>query len=335
MTQKTANMYDVAKLAGVSHQTVSRVINESGNTKPETRDKVLAAIQELGYRPSMAARALATSKSRMLGVLVSDSAFFGPSSMTHAMEVEARAAGYFMVVVAVDAQDGQAVLDAIEHLKQLGVDGMIIIAPQDSILETYRPMLLGMPLITIDATESADASSVSIDNIAGARLAVAHLAELGHSKIAHVSGPFTWYEAKARARGYELELAARGLQRLPIIEGDWSARSGFEAGLRLIADFPEVTAVFAANDQTALGLITAFARNGIAVPQALSIVGFDNQDETEFYNPALTTVAQDFAGLGQHAMKLLLNAVSGSTLAAHEDVLPKLVVRSSTAAPNK
>ncbi|MEN9989153.1 MAG: hypothetical protein RL508_132 [Actinomycetota bacterium] len=335
MSQKNANMYDVAKLAGVSHQTVSRVINGSASIKPETRDKVLAAIEELGYRPSMAARALATSKSRMLGVLVSDSAFFGPSSMTHAMEAEARAAGYFVVAVAVDAQDGAAVLDAIEHLKKLGVDGMIIIAPQESILETYRPVLLGMPLITIDATESTDASSVSIDNIAGARLAVAHLAELGHTKIAHVSGPNTWYEAKARARGYELELSSRGLQRLPILEGDWSARSGFEAGLKLIADYPEVTAVFAANDQTALGLLTAFAQNGIDVPAQVSIVGFDNQDETEFYNPALTTVAQDFAGLGKHAMKLLLDAVSGTSLATHEDVVPKLVVRASTASPNK
>ena len=335
MSQKNANMYDVARLAGVSHQTVSRVINDSGNLRPATREKVLAAIEELGYRPSLAARALATSRSRMLGVLVSDSAFFGPSSMTHAMEAEARAAGYFVVTVAVDAQDSESVLQAIDHLKKLGVDGMVIIARQESILEDYRTVLLGMPLITIDATVSPDASSVSIDNIAGARLAVGHLAQLGHLKIIHVSGPNSWYEAKARAKGYELELSARGLQRLPILEGDWSARSGFAAGLKIVKDFPEVTAVFAANDQMALGLLTAFAQNGVVVPEQMSIVGFDNQDETEFYNPALTTVAQDFSGVGRNAMALLIDAVSGSSLAAHHDVAPRLVVRGSTAAANK
>jgi len=334
---KAATIYQVAQLAGVSHQTVSRVINQSANIRPATRERVLDAMAQLNYRPNRAARTLVTAKTRTLGVLVSNPGFFGPASMLNAMEAQARQAGYFVVSTVVDAADQASVEAGVEHLKDLGIDGLVVIAQQESVLAVAAPHFGAVPVVAVNGGPDVQTFSVQIDNYAGAQLAARHLIELGHKRIFHVCGPSSWHEARARAAGYCDTMEAAGLEVLATVAGDWSAKAGHEVGsqlaAQLAADPGAFTAVFAANDQLALGLLNAFLAAGIRVPEQVSLVGFDDQPEAAYFSPGLTTVHQDFEALGQRAMQLMVDELSGQTTVEHQLVQPVLVVRESTAAP--
>jgi DNA-binding LacI/PurR family transcriptional regulator len=327
---RAPNIRDVARLAGVSYQTVSRVLNNSESIRPSTKERVLEVIRETGYRPNQAARALVTSKSRTLGVLTAQTAHYGPSTSLHAIEAAARQSGYLISTTSLVSSDYDSIVESLEHLMSQSIEGLVVIAPQVRVFDAIRELSISVPLVTLDSTTQDAPRSLSVDQIAGAHMATRHLIELGHREILHLAGPQDWIEAEARMQGFLDEINDAELRTHPPILGDWTAEFGYHAGreLALSRDF---TAVFAANDQMALGLQHAFREAGIDVPGDVSIVGFDDIPEAKHYLPPLTTVRQDFEVIGKRSVALLLGELHGETDLDHERILPELMVRESTA----
>ncbi|MFC4061603.1 LacI family DNA-binding transcriptional regulator [Planomonospora corallina] len=325
-------MADVARVAGVSHQTVSRVLNEHPNVRTETRARVLAAIGQLGYRRNLVARALVTRHSRTLGVVSFDSTLYGPASTVYGIQQAARNAGYFVSIVGLRSIDRAGMRDALDYLAEQGVDGIVVVAPQRSAARALADLPAGIPVVAVEGDHHGDVSVVSVDQAEGARQATEHLLGLGHETVWHVSGPSDWMEAEGRIVGWREVLTAHGRAVPEILPGDWSPRSGYQAGRRL-AGMDEVTAVFVANDQMALGVLRAFAEAGVEVPGRVSVVGFDDIPEAEFFSPPLTTVRQDFGAVGRHSIELLLRRIEAGPDAPRERLVasPLFKVRASSA----
>jgi DNA-binding LacI/PurR family transcriptional regulator len=320
-------MHDVARLAGVSHVTVSRVLNDYPSIRSETRERVLQAIAQLGYRRNLAARALVTSRSHAIGVLSPAVAQHGPTSSVLAIESAAREFGYHPLVTSAQADDREAVVSSLEFLLDRSVEALVVIAPHPEILAAIRELEITVPLATLQAPGEHTGLVVGVDQLAGARLATEHLIGLGHRMIQHVSGPANYFEAVARRQGYLDALAAAGLEAPPVIEGDWGAGSGFAAAAALDT---ATTAVFAANDQTALGLMAGLAARGRDVPGVLSVVGFDDIPESAFFRPGLTTIHQDFDGVGRRVVEVLAARLAGDEVDDRVLLAPWLVERDST-----
>jgi DNA-binding LacI/PurR family transcriptional regulator len=323
-------MSDVAQVAGVSHQTVSRVLNASPSVRPETRQRVLDAIVELGYRRNSAARALVTRRSGTIGVVSTGLPYFGPTSTLIAVEEAARDAGYFVSVATLTHNDALSVDRAVEYFLAQAVEGIIIIAPQDDVRDALVPFADQVPLVMIAAEPSPGFAyhTIGVDQELGARLATRHLLSLGHRDVVHLAGPQDWIDARARMAGWRAELVAAGITPGEPIGGDWEAGRGFDVGRRLVREGVP-TAVFAANDQLALGLLRAFAEGGVAVPRDVSVVGFDDIAGSAHFFPPLTTVQQGFAELGGRCMEMLVAAMGGLDFDS-TPIPPRLVVRSST-----
>jgi DNA-binding LacI/PurR family transcriptional regulator len=326
---RAPNIRDVAREAGVSYQTVSRVLNDSPAIRAGTRERVLAVIDELGYRPNPAARALVTSRSRIIGVLSSQSALYGPSTSIQAIEVAARAAGYRLSVTSIETSDSQSIRSGLDFLLSQSIEALVILAPQVGVFDAIREVSIGVPFVTLEATGLDPGTSISVDQTRGARLAVRHLIELGHTEIVHLAGPSDWLEAQARLDGYRTELLEAGLKPRAQIVGDWTAEFGYLAGRELLAH-RDFTAVFCGNDQMALGFLHSCRDAGTRVPDEVSVVGFDDTPESAHFAPALTTVRQNFVEIGNRAIALLLAELGGATDMNHEPIAPELVVRSST-----
>src|SRR4051794_3165515 len=228
--RKPAVMYDVARLAGVSHQTVSRVINGSEHVKPETRDRVMAAMEKLDYRPNSVARALVTGRSRTLGVVTFDTTLYGPASTLVGIERAAHAAGYFVSIVSLEALDRMAVTRAIERLRALGVDGVLVIAPQVASMGALWDLPADLPVVAVEAGPTDGIAVAEVDQYQGARLATEHLLELGHTTVHHLAGPADWSEAQQRIAGWRDALDGAGAHGTQPFRGDWSPRSGYEMG---------------------------------------------------------------------------------------------------------
>ncbi len=327
-------MNDVARLAGVSHQTVSRVLNGHPNVRHQTRLRVRAAIEELGYRPNRAARALVTGRSQLIGVVAQNSTLYGPSSLLGAFELAATARGFVVSVRRVRELDGASIAAAVEHHRDQRVDGIVAITPTAAADAALARVPAGVPLVTVDGDPSRDAALVTVDQEAGARAATRHLLDAGHRTVWHVSGPPDWFDAAGRVRGWRRALEEAGAEVPPVSPGDWSAEAGYRAG-QLLARMPEVTAVFAANDHQALGILRAMAERGRSVPGEVSIVGFDDVPEAAFFTPPLTTVRPDFDAVAARTLELLLDRISGEPAGpATRTVTPLLVPRASVAAPH-
>lgn len=324
-TAARVSMATVAARAGVSGQTVSRVVNGSPRVDPQTRARVEAAMAELGYRPHRAARALRTGRSHTLGLVVTTLATVGNSRMLQATAEAAADRGYALTVVT--AADG--VEAAFARLADQGVDGALVLNEASALVPaaTLPPEL---HLVVVDAPAGAGAAVVHSDHAAGAQAATRHLLDLGHETVHHLAGPAGSFAAAERERGWREALADAGAVPPPVVRGDWSAESGFAAGAALGA-----TAVFCANDQMALGLLRAVAESGRAVPSDVSVVGFDDIPEAANFLPPLTTVRQDFPALAQRAVTALIAVVEadGTTTdpAAPAVVPTRLVERASTA----
>lgn len=333
---RTPVMADVARLAGVSHQTVSRVINGQTNLRPATRARVEEAIRQLGYRPNSAARALVTKRSATIGVIGSKSGFWGPSSVHRTVQAAGREAGYFVSSVNVPDLTRAAVSDAVDHLRDQRVEGIVLIAANDEAVEVARHQEdVGIPVVVVEGSLDKARLTVGVDQAAGAVLATQHLLDLGHVEILHLAGPLQWTEARSRLQGWQHAMHAAGLRPHAPLEGDWTAASGYAAGTRL-AERGDVTAVFAANDQMALGLLRALWEAGRRVPEDVSVVGFDDIPEAGFMIPPLTTVSQDFTAVGHRAIEILQTAIGGAASEAEMPerlIQPDLVVRATTAAP--
>ncbi|MFC7789211.1 LacI family DNA-binding transcriptional regulator [Microbacterium sp. MAHUQ-60] len=328
---RAPNIRDVARLAGVSYQTVSRVLNDSPNIRSVTRDRVLTAIAELGYRPNQAARALVTSRSQTIGVLTSMSVHYGPTTAINALEVSAREAGFRTSLTTLASSDDASIRSSLDFLMSQRIEGLVVIAPQERILHALDEAAVTIPTITLDTSGRAGAHSVGVDQVAGARLAMEHLIALGHTDIVHIAGPRDWIEADARMRGYLQTLSDADLRTRAPILGDWSAGFGYHAGRELLR-YRDFTAVFAGNDQMALGFLHACREAGIETPDQMSVVGFDDIPEAAHFAPPLTTIRQDFAEIGRRAMSMMLGLIGGER-AEPTQIAPELVRRSSTAPP--
>jgi DNA-binding LacI/PurR family transcriptional regulator len=328
-------MADVAKAAGVSHQTVSRVLNDHPNVRAETRSRVLEAIDRLGYRRNMVARALVTRHSRTLGVVSFDTTLYGPASTVYGIERAARDAGYFVSIVSLRTIDRAGVRDAINYLIEQGVDGIVVVAPQRSAAGALEDLTPGIPIVAVEGGHPGQVPVVCVDQAEGARLATNHLLELGHETVWHIGGPHDWLEAEGRIEGWRDALTTAGRKIPEVLPGDWSPRSGYEAGKRLAGMADQISAVFVANDQMSLGVLRAFTEEGVRVPEQISIVGFDDIPESEFFSPPLTTVRQDFGAVGRHSIDVLLGQLEEGAAKVLERfvVPPDLVVRGSSAPP--
>jgi len=324
-------MADVGRLAGVSHQTVSRVINGSPQVRPETRRRVLDAMKTLGYRPNLLARGLATGRSNTLGVVSFDTTLYGPASTLLGIERAAHEAGYFIVIVSLNALDRASVGEAVERLSLQGVDGILVIAPLKAAAEALLEPPAGIPLVAVEAGPEEVIPVVEVDQFAGAYAATRHLLDLGHKRVWHIAGPPEFLESKQRIAGWTAALQEAGVVPPPVLVGDWSPRAGYDLGRRLASDHT-VTAVFVANDQMALGVLRAMHEAGRPVPSGVSVVGFDDIPESQYFIPPLTTVRQDFDEIGARSLRVLVREIeSGIQQPGALKVQPELIVRTSTA----
>jgi len=328
-------MQDVARLAGVSHQTVSRVLNAHPSVSPAARERVESAIAQLGYRPNSAARALVTRATNTLGVVTADTAEYGPTRTLVAIEAAARAAGYRVHFVTVDRIDADRISEAFEYLMAAAVDGLIAIVPLEAAVRSLRGIRTTIPLVEVTTSDVGSDEDVAVDQISGARAATSLLLDLGHRSVEHVAGPPEWLESRARILGWQSALTAAG-RPVPLHQsGDWSASSGYHAGRRLAPRVTagEVSAVFVANDQMALGVVSALHESGLSVPRDVSVVGFDDLPEAEYFMPPLTTVRQDFAEIGRRCIDEMLSRIAGRAPRSPLPLQPELVVRASTGPP--
>jgi DNA-binding LacI/PurR family transcriptional regulator len=332
---RALGLSDVAARAGVSHQTVSRVVNGHPNVAPSTRARVQQAIAELGYRPNAAARALVTGSTRTLGLVTSHINQYGPAQTLLGLEKAARAAGYSLSVAVLDEDSELAMREAVDRFVAQSVDAVIALSTYGQAVEALRRFESPVPLITVQVGRDDSRPTVGVDQEVGGALATRHLLELGHRTVHHVTGPPDSMEARGRLLGWRSELLAAGAPVPAVICGDWWPPSGHDAGRELVELMrgarggPEVTAVFVANDQMALGLLNALHEAGVSVPGEVSVVGFDDVPEARYFTPPLTTVRQDFAELGRRGVQLVLARLRGEVAVA-EPVLPHLVVRATT-----
>ncbi|MDQ0894807.1 LacI family DNA-binding transcriptional regulator [Agromyces ramosus] len=329
---RAPSIRDVARLAGVSHQTVSRVLNHHPSIRPETKQRVLDIMAELQYKPNRAARALVTSRSRTIGILSASSTQYGPASSIAAIEAAARASGYWVSTANIESSDAATIADALAHLAAQGIEGLVVIAPQVRVFDTLASLSIDVPYVTMQSTGRDPDHALSVDQIAGARIATRHLIDLGHRGIYHLAGPQDWIEAEARMRGFLDEMSAQDVPTTAPILGDWTAEFGYYAGRELLT-VRDFTAIFSSNDQMALGLMHAIRDAGLEIPRDVSIIGFDDIPEAAHFWPPLTTVRQDFAELGRRCVALLLGDLDPAAPDYRGTIVPELIVRASTGAP--
>ncbi len=325
MVAKRVSMADVAALARVSGQTVSRVVNSSPRVDPQTRARVEQAMQRLGYTPHRAARALRTGRTHTIGLVVSTLATVGNSRMLQAVADAAASHGYALTVVSAGAD----IAAAFERLRDQGVDGAIVLNEATELARGATPPA-DLELVIVDSPREDRFRIVQTDHAAGARAATEHLLTLGHATVHHLAGPADSFAAAERERGWRETLAAAGAIVAEPVRGDWSSASGHAAGAALAAD-PAVTAIFAANDQMALGLLRSLGEHGRDVPGEVSVVGFDDVPDAADYRPPLTTVRQDFDALGGRAFAALVEGIERSAVRSAELVPTRLVERASSA----
>ncbi|GAB2864422.1 LacI family DNA-binding transcriptional regulator [Streptomyces deserti] len=335
-------MADVARLAGVSSQTVSRVSNGFPGVTEETRRQVLAAMRELGYRPNSAARALRRGEFRTLGVITFSLSTMGNIRTLEAIATSAARRGYAVTLLPVAVPTQDEVNGAFSRLGELAVDAVIVIMEIHLLDAATVALPPGVQVVVADSDAGDRYTVVDTDQAGGARDAVRHLLDLGHDTVWHLAGPEGSFAAQRRAGAWRTTLTEAGRVPPPLVRGDWSAESGYRAGLRL-ADEPDCTAVFAANDQMALGLLRALHERGRKVPDDVSVVGFDDIPEAASFLPPLTTVHQDFAEVGRLCVEGVLGKIRQGAREDARDgtehgttlVPTRLVTRTSTSPPRK
>jgi DNA-binding LacI/PurR family transcriptional regulator len=325
---RAPSIRDVARLAGVSYQTVSRVLNHHPSIRESTKARVTQVMEEIQYRPNRAARMLVTRHSRTIGVLSASSAEYGPARSIVAIEDAARAAGYYVNIANLATADAESISEALEHLMEQAIEGLVVIAPQVRVFDVLARMSIDIPYVSFQTTGRAE-QEVPADQVAGARMATRHLIDLGHREIIHLAGPQDWMEADARMRGFLEEIDEAELNTYPPILGDWTADFGYRAGRELLAT-RQFSAVFAASDHMALGLMHAIRDAGLDMPRDISVVGFDDIPDAQHFAPPLTTIRQDFDEIGRRAFEVLLTELRGEKTAERAQILPELIVRGST-----
>lgn len=327
------SMMDIARHAGVSQKTVSRVVNGEANVSPEVMSRVQKSISELGFRPNAAARALVTQRFKRIGMVTMGTSLFGPAAILNGVESAAKSAGYFLSVVRTSDGTREQIQEAIDQLVTQGVDGIILSEP----IDVGHPIIespLGLPMLSFDQPSAATRDHelvVGLDESSAAHSATEHLLALGHETVWHIAGDQHWAATRRRIQGWQDALADAGAAEPNVIYGDWSPASGFAAAQQLVTR-PDVTAIFAANDQMAIGAMRAFQMAGINVPNDISIVGFDDSPESAYLHVPLTTIRQDFDEVTRVAVHRLIRTIEGhppTTL--HRSVPAQLIIRESSA----
>lgn len=324
---------DVAREAGVSAQTVSRVSNGLSNVEEGTRNKVEQAMQALGYRPNRAARALKSGQFKSIGIIMFSLSSFGNMKTLDAIVSAASEADYSISLIPMPDPSSSKFPAAYSRLREQQVDGVIIIF--DALLADQTDISIpeDLPTVVIDSSPNSKYVMVDTDQESGAAQATAHLLGLGHANIWHIGGPKASFSAAHRAESWARTLRGAGIEPPDVIHGDWTTESGYKIGQEL-AKNPFVTAIFAANDQMALGAMRALHERGRRIPEDVSIVGFDDLDESPSFWPPLTTIHQDFQEVGKLCLEALLQLISGTSEPKAAQIVPThLVVRASTTTP--
>ncbi len=333
--ERAPSQIDVARLAGVSAQTVSRVMSgQPQSVRPETARRVLAAVDELGYRVHAAAASLASGRSRILGVIIVSTDRYSSAALGVGIEQAAAANGYTVTTAAVpDHASSEAFLDAFDRLERQGAEGIVLGVPVELDSPAMRTRTERTPSTRSERTSMDPDAPHAVDQRAIARLAVDHLLDLGHTTVWHVAGDTFWLESDQRREAWEEALRERGITPPPVIPGDWTPESGYRAG-RTIAEIPSATAVFVSSDEMAFGLIRALHEAGRSVPEDVSVVSVDDIALAAYASPALTTVRQPFEAMGRAAALRLIARIEGKdAVGTVPDVHPELVIRASTAPP--
>jgi DNA-binding LacI/PurR family transcriptional regulator len=325
-----STIIDVAKLSGVSTQTVSRVINNHPYVSNETRIKVEDAIRKLGYRPNLAARALSNGKTNTLGVVSWDTTLYGPASTIHAVQTVARDHGFNISLYPIRDLTLENLESAIDEMKYINVDGFLLNLPLEIELESLKARFSEIKTLLIENENAVGLPTVNVDQYKGAKLAVDHLVEMGHEHIAHIAGPSEWFDARNRMKGWKDSLIANALSHQVVVSGDWSARSGYEAMRKILKNSKRTTAVFAANDAMALGALKYLYENDVNIPNDLSLIGFDDIPEAQYFVPGLSTVQQDFEELGRKAIEMLVDFIKNDVAPPAMTLIePKMMKRQS------
>jgi len=338
---KRLTIKQVAKAVGVSTQTVSRVLNDRPDVAPDTRERIQTAIKELGYQPSALARSLIQQRSYTLGVVTAGLKYIGPSRTLSGITSAAEEAGYALLLKELSHFDTDDVEPIFHALLSRHVDGIIWAVPEVGENRGWVSQLsldLQIPIVYLAMAPRQNISSVSVDNYSGGRLAMSHLLEQGYRRIAHVSGPLDWWEARQRMEAWRDALQEARLMTGEDhwAEGNWSSASGVQAVEKLFEQYPEMDSIFVGNDQMALGVLQKASERGLRIPEDLGIVGFDNISESAFYSPALTTVQQDQYAVGKVAVGAMLKIIAsnwqGNQTVEPESIMmtPALVVRQSS-----
>lgn len=334
MARLAVSMADVAKHAGVSPQTVSRVSTGYPGVREPTRRRVLASMEALRYRPNSAARALKRGSFQSIAVVLSGLASTGNSRTLQGIVESAAPQGYTVTVLTVGALSDETLQGAFTRLAEAAVDGAILVMEIEAAAELHLSALSSDRLVIVDSNAADEYPVVDTDQASGTRAAVEHLLDLGHATVHHVMGPADSYAARRRAEAWRAVLTERGCPVPEALPGDWNAASGYAAGLRL-ADDGVATAVFCSNDEMALGVLRAFGERGIRVPEDVSLVGFDDIPAAAQFSPPLTTVHQDFDEVGRRCVDLVVAQIESGEVSAGIDLVPThLVVRASTAPPS-
>jgi LacI family transcriptional regulator len=327
---KRATLHDVASLAGVSYQTVSRVINQHPNVAPQTRQKVLQAIGELDYRPNQAAKMLATGRSDMLQLVMYDMSYGDPlPPMLNA----ARGLGYTLLISEMNPlAPKEEIHKALQDLTTRTIDGLIIFTPYQFVsYEEMRDLCRDIPFVFVDNEPGVRVPSVIFDQRHGVGLAVDHLIDLGHRHIAEIHGPPLHSDARTRHEAFLTALAAHGLEPGPIERGEFIISSGYDATQRLLASSKPFSAICVGNDRMALGALRALREQGVHVPEDVSVVGYDDMAEAAYFMPPLTTIRQDLNTLAQQSIAYLVGMIQDRAIPIQQRVLyPELIVRAST-----
>ncbi len=338
--RKRITIKDVAHAAGVSTQTVSRVMNKFSYVSEETRQRVEEVVEQLGYRPSTLARSLIQQRSYTLGVVTFGLKYIGPSRTLNGVADKADELGYMLLMKELDNFDINIIDDVIDSLLARQVDGIIWVAPEIGNNHSWldeRLEKIPVPVLFLAMEPREGISSVATDNYQGAVMAVQHLLDCGRTKIGHISGPLSWWEADERKRGWRDTLTKAGLDASDqhCKEGNWSSASGEQAFIQLLEVFPDLDAVFVGNDQMALGVLREAHRKGIKIPEQLAIIGFDNIPESAYFYPSLTTISQDLQMLGEQSVQYIVEMIQArqgnqSVIAQSRFIQPTLIVREST-----
>jgi len=333
---RQVSIRDVARAAGVSHQTVSRVINGHPGVRVSTRNGVLASIRELGFRPNQVARALARGHARAVTVLTSNTTRYGYVQILHGIEEAARQAGYTVGVRVLDTSDPAGVQDAVEQTCQPGTGSVVVIAYDLAGVLALRAVRAAVPLAgVVEASQGRTATNypcVWLDDGGAANLATRFLLDLGHRTVHYMAIPSSTGTSD-RMAGWRMALEETNAPLPEPVYAGWTPESGYHVGLRLAAD-REVTAILCGNDDLALGALCALREAGRRVPEDVSVVGFDDIPQSAFYSPSLTTVRLDFVGLGRSCFHLLdRDHEERNAPASRSGSIPALIVRDSSGPP--